>query len=202
MGIGHLFTQRQQTTNPKIPDCPLISMTERLSINDPRLNWEVMPPLIDIDGQEYYLLAQYVANRILQVVKDGEKTQAPISDIRHALNPEILDYVFTQMLAFEWGLNAERDSMTIFSSLADVEMGKLAYVEERRASSKSRLFPGVTSRGTLNFPYNTKFLQTPRFNLIDGLWHPAEGGEYEDVFCCMELVPIACSIRFKSPLPA
>lgn len=181
-----------------------IAINVRVSINDPRLNWKEKPPLITIEGQEYHLLSTYVANSSLQIVKEGEKTHTPICQINHALDPEILDFIFTQMEMFKWhlNLNLKRDGMTIFSSLADVEKGKLAYIEERKASSKGHFFPGVMSREIPNFPYNTKFLQTPRFNLIDGLWHPAEDGEYEDVFCCMEMVPIACSIRFKSLLPA
>ena len=177
-------------------------MRDRLSINDPRLNWEDDPPLITIDGLEYYLLARYVANRDLQIVKCEEKTQTPISGMNHAFHSVILDFAFTQMLMLAGIFGTHHDTMTIFSSVADIEQEKLAYVEERKPDGKIRLFPDITSRGTPVFPYNTKFLQTPRFNLIDGFWHPAEDGEYEDVFCCMEMVPIACSIRFKSLLPA
>lgn len=149
-------------------------MTERLSINDPRLNWEVMPPLIAIDGLKYYLLAQYVANRVLQVINDSEKTITPIALLADNGRDEMLDFIYDRMLLFEMFLCSQMDHMTVFSSSGEIS----------------------------ELPYKTKRYEPPRFDLVNGLWHPVEDGEYEDVFCCMEMVPIACSIRFKSLLPA
>jgi len=174
---------------------------ERISINDPRLNWDVRPPLVTINRLEYYLLCRYVANSSFQVIEDSARMQTPISDVSHALNPTILDFIFEKMSRVGRGLNDSFFQMTIFSSLSDTENGKSDYVREVKMERRGPFFK-ETPRGEPYFPYVTKLLQTPKFNLIDGLWHPAEDGEYEDVFCCMEMVPIACSIRFKSLLPA
>lgn len=176
-------------------------MTERIDIKDSRFSWKKTPPLITINGLEYYLLTKYVANRVLQIVEDGEKTQTPISDMKHALQLEILDHIFSNMSMFEYRLGIEYSNMTIFSSLTDTDLGKSAYVDEMKRANKA-FFRDAPSGVKSAFPYQTKFFQSPRFNLIDGFWHPAENGEYEDVFCCMEMVPIACSIRFKSLLPS
>jgi hypothetical protein len=185
----------------------------RISINDPRLNWDVRPPLVTINGLEYYLLRQYVANPSLQIIQEGSKTLTPVMDMGRVLNPEILDFIFQSMSLAGRGLNEKFFQMTIFSSLKDTNSAISDYIEDRKRGDfrgfwrrKEGAQIGTIQKEVLpeevHFPYLTKFLQTPKFNLIDGLWHPAEDGEYEDVFCCMEMVPFACSIRFKSLLPA
>ena len=147
--------------------------SSRISINDPRLNWDKMPPIVSIDGFEYYLLEKYAANNRLQEIREDQKTYTPIMEISSMFNMPIFDFVCNGLLHREIGLLKDLDKMVVFSSFSK---------EER----------------SVGFPYETRFLEPQRFYLINGLWHPSKDGEYEDVFCCMEMVPFACSIRFKS----
>lgn len=197
--LGVQSTPKQHKTDFPTPP----GWVKRIDIDDPRLKLEADLPIVSIKGLKYVLLGSFVANAGLQPIRDGEKTKTPIMDMEHAFHRVILDLLFEKMSSRGRGLNEEFFQMTVLSSIQDTSKAESAYIEDAKREASLAFSFKETMPKEFYFPYLTKhFPNPPRFNLVDGLWCEDKNGEYEDVFYCMEMVPFACSVRFKSLLPA